>query len=75
MHDIVNNVLFLPYFSIATNDKLHSHNTHNAINIHIESLSLLQYRNFINHSILFCNKCPIKIRELSMSAFCAHLYN
>ena len=69
MHDIINSKLYLPYFPLQTNNIIHSHCTRATTNLHINSLTSLDHRNFIYHSVLFWNKCSNGIRFLTKSAF------
>ena len=69
MHDIINSKLYLPYFPLQTNNIIHSHCTRATTNLHINSLTSLDHRNFIYHSVLFWNKCSNGVRFLTKSAF------
>jgi hypothetical protein len=74
MFDLCNNRLpsQLAYFPLVVNNVLHEHNTRTAINIHINSVSAVDRRNFIYHCILLWNNCHIE-KHLSKRAFlCAY---
>ena len=69
MYNLVNNNIYLPFFPCITNSLIHAHNTRTVSNFHINSLSTLDRRNFVYHSILHWNKTPIEHRTLSKTNF------
>ena len=69
MYNLVYNNIYLPFFPCITNSLIHAHNTRTVSNFHINSLSTLDRRNFVYHSILHWNKTPIEHRTLSKTNF------
>jgi hypothetical protein len=69
MHDVCNNNVSVPYFPMVLNNVIHSHNTRQSDNIHINAINSLDSHNFIYHCVLFWNQCPTEIRKLRKSLF------
>ncbi len=69
MHDICSNVVHISYFSLATNNMIHSHFTRASANIHINVVSSLDKRNFVYNCALLWNECDSSVRALSKHAF------
>ena len=69
MYDIFNNNVCIPFFSLVLNNIIHGHYTLSSANVHINTFSTLDYRNFVYHSTLCWNDCPQELRMLSKSKF------
>ena len=69
MYDIVNNNVCVLFFSLNLNKIIHGHFTRSSANVHINTVSTLDYRNFVHHSSLCWNDCPQELRMLSKSKF------
>lgn len=69
MYNICNNHITLAFLPMATNSMVHCHFTRTHTNLHINSISSLDRRNFIYNAMLCWNQCPIEIRLLPKSTF------
>ncbi len=69
MYNLNYNVFCLPCFARTINSSVHTHNTRQSTNVHINSVTSIDKRNFVYHSTLFWNACPLYVRLLTRSAF------
>jgi hypothetical protein len=69
MYDICNHIIHVPFLSIVSNNMIHNHFTRSYANIHVDTVTSLEKRNFIYNCILAWNECPREIRSVSKHAF------
>ena len=58
-----------------TNTTVHSHNTSQSTNIHINTVSKIDKCNFVYHFSLIWNACPLRYRQLYKTAFSKTMQN
>ena len=69
MYDLTHNMSHLPHFSFKTNSMIHVHNTRRSNNIHVNTISSLDKRNFKYHCIPNWNSNPKQYRVISKQLF------
>jgi len=69
MYDICNLNLVLPFFPVSTNTSVHIHETRSANNLHINTVTPLDTRNFLYHCTIKWNSCSLSTRLLTKSRF------
>lgn len=72
MHNIWNNRDKYVYINLVTNSSVHGHFTRLTENIHVDSISSLDRRNFIYHCVLLWNSYSLDIRMLPKKRFLAY---
>jgi hypothetical protein len=69
MYDVCSNRLTLPFFPINLNSSVHEHNTRSMNNLHIDCITMADYRNFMYQCTVIWNSIPLNLRLLPRRAF------
>ena len=64
-----NDIVSIPFFPLLQNINIHDHNTRSYTNVHINSITALDRRNFMYSCVLKWYDCPYNLRRLTKRAF------
>ena len=62
MYNIYHYVVRIPYFSVIINDAVHTHNSRQSHNLHIDYLSTIDKHNFLYYCRLYWNASLVEYR-------------
>ena len=62
MYDVMHNVIILPHCNLNLNANVHGHHTRSSVNLHIDSITSMERRNFLYRSLLLWNSCDVSSR-------------
>jgi hypothetical protein len=60
------------HINLVVNSSVHNHFTRQTVNLHVNTVSPIDLRNFVYHGVLFWNKCPHDIRLMPKQRFLSH---
>ena len=69
MYDVSIGHINFEFIRIIVNKNIHDHYTRGNAKVHINTVSSLDTRSFVYHSILNCNNCPEQYKLLPKQKF------
>jgi hypothetical protein len=69
MFDIVSGRICISCFQFEINNLVHGHFTRSSTNVHINTVTSVDMRNFIYYSVLNWNTCNVEMRTQSRNNF------